>query len=86
MRITVTLEPDVLALIRAAMKERGVSLNEALNDAVRAGLARPRHQERRFVQRTFSLGSEQNFHWDKALASADAIEEKELLRTGNRRD
>ncbi len=82
METTVTLEPDVLALIRAAMKEHGVSLNEVLNDAVRAGLTQPERKGKRFVQRTFSLGSKQNFRWDKVLVAADAIEESELLRTG----
>jgi hypothetical protein len=80
MRTTVTLEPDVQTLIRAVMKERGVSFKEALNSAVRAGLTQPKQKKRAFVQQSFSLGSEQNFRWDKALATADAIEEEELSR------
>jgi hypothetical protein len=32
------------------------------------------------VQKTYSLGPEQNFRWDKALAAADAIEDEELSR------
>src|SRR6476660_5180218 len=39
MRTTITLEPDVQALIRTATKERGISFKEALNSAVRAGLS-----------------------------------------------
>lgn len=35
MRTTITLEPDVQALIRTAMKERGITFKEALNSAVR---------------------------------------------------
>jgi hypothetical protein len=38
-RTTVTLDPDVEALIGKVMKERGLSFKAALNDAVRAGLA-----------------------------------------------
>jgi hypothetical protein len=80
MRTTVTLEPDVEALIRTAMKERGLSFKEALNSAIRAGLTKDTTGKRRFLQKTFSLGAEQNFRWDKALATADALEDEELTR------
>jgi hypothetical protein len=80
MRTTVTLEPDVQALLRAAMKERGLSFKEALNAAVRGGLARPAPARRAYVQKTVSLGAEQNFRWDKALEMAASIEDEELLR------
>ena len=79
MRTTVTLDPDVQALIRITMKERGLSFKEALNAAVRSGSLR-RPENTRFVQQTAALGSEQNFRWDKALAAADAIEDEELAR------
>ena len=80
MRTTVTLEPDVQTLIRRVMKERGISFKEALNSAVRAGLTPATPKRRDFVQRSFSLGREQNFRWDKALQAAAAIEEEELAR------
>lgn len=80
MRTTITLDPDVQALIRTAMKERGVSFKEALNSAVRAGLTVGKHERRHFVQRSFSLGREQNFRWDKALEVAAAIEDEESAR------
>ena len=80
MRTTITLEPDVETLIRRAMKERGLSSKEALNSAVRAGLTHAKPGKRHFVQKTFALGSEQNFRWDKALAAADGIEDEELSR------
>jgi hypothetical protein len=41
-RTTVTLEPDVEAFLKRAMRERGLSFKEALNQAVRAGMRRPR--------------------------------------------
>ena len=76
-----TLDPDVERLVKDRMKQRGVSFKEALNDAVRAGLVRGNSRPvRRFVQQSFSLGPEQNFRWDKALAAADAIEDEELSR------
>ena len=86
MRTTVTLDPDVERVLRTAMRERGVSFTHALNAAIRAGLMREgSHRKRRFVQKTYSLGSEQNFRWDKALAAAEAIEDEELSRRLARR-
>jgi hypothetical protein len=38
MRTTVTLEPDTRLLVERAMRERGLSFKEAVNEAIRAGL------------------------------------------------
>jgi hypothetical protein len=67
-------------LIRSVMKQRGISFKEALNSAVRAGLTPRRDSRRGVVQKTYSLGAEQDFRWDKALAAADAIEDEEIAR------
>ena len=80
MRTTITLDPDVQALIRSAMKERGISFKEALNSAVRAGLTRAKQRRGYFVQKAFSLGREPNFRWDKALQTAAGMEDEELDR------
>ena len=80
MRTTVTLEPDVQALIHTAMKERGISFKEALNSAVRAGLTQGRSKRRSFVQKSYSLGSDENFRWDKALEASGSLEDEELSR------
>ncbi|HEY1205992.1 MAG: antitoxin [Bryobacteraceae bacterium] len=81
MRTTVTLDPDVERLIRDSMRELGTSFKEALNSAARAGLLREKHPRRRkFVQRSFRMGDGQGFRWDKAMATADAIEDEELGR------
>ena len=80
MRTTITLEPDVQALIRTAMKERGVSFKEALNSAVRAGLTQGKTGRRHFVQKSYSLGRDQNFRWDKPLEAAAALDDEELGR------
>jgi hypothetical protein len=80
MRTTITLDPDVQALIHTAMKERGISFKEALNSAVRAGLTQGRSRRRHFVQKSYSLGADQNFRWDKALEAATAMEDEELGR------
>lgn len=68
------------ALIQTAMKERGLSFKDALNSAVRAGLTQGNPKRRNFVQKTYSLGSDQNFRWDKALGAAAAMEDEELNR------
>jgi hypothetical protein len=80
MRTTVTLDPDVRRVLEEVTKERGIPFKQAINDAIRAGLAPARRPKRRFVQKTFSMGAVQNFRWDKALAAADAIEDEELVR------
>jgi hypothetical protein len=80
MRTTITLDPDVQALVRRAMKERGLSFKEAVNSAVRAGLTQSKPARRAFVQRAVPLGREQNFRWDKALETAAAMEDEELTR------
>jgi hypothetical protein len=54
--MTITLEPDVQALIRTAMKERGVSFKEALNSAVRAGLTQGKVKGSTFVQKILFHG------------------------------
>lgn len=41
MRTTVTLDLDVQALLKKAMRQRDTSFKKALNDAVRAGLQKP---------------------------------------------
>ncbi len=62
------------------MKERGISFKEALNSAVRAGLTQGKPRRRFFVQKSYSLGGDQNFRWDKALETAAAMEDEELGR------
>jgi len=80
-RTTVTLDPDVERLLRAAVRERGVSFKDALNESVRSGLLPTRKRAaRKFVQRTYGLGEGQGFRWDKALELAEAMEDEELGR------
>ncbi len=62
------------------MKERGISFKDALNAAVRAGLTQSKSKRRSFVQKSYSLGCDQNFRWDKSLQAAAALEDEELGR------
>jgi hypothetical protein len=81
MRTTVTLDPDVERILKASMRERGVSFKQAINEAIRNGLTKSTvRPKRRFRQKTYSLGAEQHFRWDRALVVADAIEDEEILR------
>ena len=69
MRTTVTLDPDVESTLRKVMRERGVSFKAALNDAVRSGTRGVRPAGRKpFVQKTYSMGFNPAYNWDKALA------------------
>ena len=57
MRTTVTIDPDVEALLRKAMRERGEPFKQVLNAALRAGLrGAERKPAKPFRQRTFDLG------------------------------
>ena len=78
MRTTVTLDPDVEALIKSAMVEKHLSFKEAVNQAIRAGLS-PRRREP-FRQRTFDLGFRPDVSYDKALQLAAAVEDEEIVR------
>jgi hypothetical protein len=78
MRTTVTLDPDVHALLRKLMRERGLSFKEAVNAAIRAGLA-PKAEATEARTPTFDLGEPQ-VPLEKALRLAGELEDEELLR------
>lgn len=49
MRTTLTLDPDVAALLERATAERGVSFKAVVNEAIRAGLGQTQAVEYHFV-------------------------------------
>lgn len=66
---------------KLAMRERGVSFKEALNEAVRAGLtATTTRGARRYRLRTYRMGFRPEAGLDKALAVAAAMEDEEIAR------
>jgi len=79
MRTTVTLDPDVVAALRAGMRQRGVSFKEALNSAVRAGLAAPRSAQPYTVP-SRPMGLRADVDIDAALRLATDLEDVELTR------
>ena len=80
MRTTVTLDPDVEALLQKRMRERRISFKEALNEAVRSGLGPHDSPARQFHPPTFRMGFEPTVPFDKALRLAAEFEDEELVR------
>lgn len=78
MRTTVTLDPDVEALVKRTMRERGSSFKEAVNDAIRAALAHPGSRAH-YCTPTADLGRA-TVNLDRALVLASELEDEELLR------
>lgn len=70
MRTTVTLDAAVATRLKKLARERGIPFKQALNQAVRDGLAAPRGRRRRFRRYTQSLGLRRGVSLDKALALA----------------
>lgn len=75
-----TLDPDVEAKLRAAMRERGVSFKVAINDAVRAGLTAKTAPRRGFRVHAQPLGVRPGINLDKALTLAGELEDAEIVR------
>lgn len=74
MRTTITLEPDVDALLKKAMRERGLTFKDAVNEAVRAGLSTKPAKVPPFKQRTVHLGVPL-VDLTKALSLADELDD-----------
>lgn len=82
MRTTVTLDPDVEAMLRRLMKSKHLTFKEALNSALRAGLlaglaGRPAAPVKVPV---FAMKQRAGVNLDKALRLAGDLEDEELLR------
>ena len=78
MRTTVTLDPEVAALVERDMRERGVSFKQALNDAIRSGLGGAPAAEP-YVVRARSMGTPA-VPLTKALQLAAELEDDEIVR------
>lgn len=79
MRTTVTLDPDVAARLKEAARARGVSFKEALNSAIRAGLAAGR-SARPYRTPSAPLGLRASVDLDKALQLASDMEDADIIR------
>lgn len=76
MRTTVTLDSDAEALVRRAMRERGLTFKQAVNDAIRAGTA-GRTAPAATLFATYDLGVPA-VDITKALRLAGELEDQEL--------
>jgi hypothetical protein len=81
MRTTVTIDPDVEALLTRWMKQKGLSFKEALNAALRQGLMRDQPRKGAGPRLpTFDLRQRAELNLDKALQLAGELEDEETLR------
>jgi hypothetical protein len=81
MRTTVTLDPDVQALLKKVMREREISFKEALNSAVRSGLAAGKRSPRKpYRMKTYKMGLRSGINLDKANQLAADLEDEEIIR------
>lgn len=81
MRTTVTLDPDLGAKLRSLARERGVSFTEALNSALRRGLATgAAGSTRPYRLPSRRLGLRQGVDLEHALRLAGELEDAETIR------
>jgi hypothetical protein len=78
MRTTITLDPDTELLVKRAMRERGLSFKEAVNEAIRSGLA-PRTDNAPVEFPTYRMG-QPLVDVTKALRLAGELEDQEISR------
>jgi hypothetical protein len=82
MRTTLSLESDVDQMLREMMIERGITMKEAVNAAIRAGIRPVSKTNKRFRTPTFSLGVP-IVPLEKSLQIAAELEDDELIRKMN---
>jgi len=78
-RTTLTLDSDVDRLVRRAMRERGLSFKEAVNDAIRRGIGAEVAGGGPVEFPVYDLGAPR-VDVTKALALAGELEDEELAR------
>lgn len=76
MKITVTLDPDVRAQLKAVAHERNVSFMEVLNSTLRAGLATQTPKATPFKVKARPLGARQAMDLSQALRIADELDDE----------
>jgi hypothetical protein len=77
-RTTITLDPDVEALVRKVMRERGLTFKAAVNQALRRALS-ARADRHAYRTPTFDMG-EPRVPLDRALRLASDLEDDEIVR------
>lgn len=77
-RTTISLEPDVRALVEKSMHQKNQSFKTVINDALRAQLA-PREPRPVFRTPSYSMGPPK-VDLTKALQLAGELEDAEIIR------
>lgn len=80
MRTTVTLDSDVVEMLKAYARRSDRSFKAAVNDAIRAGLAAERGEPRPYRVPTRDMRLRPGIDLRHALQLADALEDEEILR------
>jgi Ribbon-helix-helix protein, copG family len=81
LRTTVTLDPDLAAKLRVLARERGVSLNEALNTTLRRGLRTGgQSSKRRYRLASRRLGLRSGVDLSHAMRLTGDLEDVEAMR------
>lgn len=81
MRTTLTLEPDVSLKLKRRMSARKLTLKQAINAALRAGLAADEEPVRtRFKLEPHAFGFKAGVDLDKLNQLADELETEEFSR------
>lgn len=82
MRTTLTLEPDVARQLKARMRTEGLTLKDAVNRGLRAGLAagEKKPPQKRFVVKPHHGGLMPGIDLDKINQVLDEMEVEELGR------
>lgn len=78
MRATITVTPEAQALVQKAMRERGVTFNKAVNDAIVTALTAGRPRESLSIP-TVDMGRA-TVTVERALQLAGNLEDEEWLR------
>jgi hypothetical protein len=81
MRTTLTLEPDVALKLKRRMAARKLTLKDAVNQALRIGLAAEEHPKSKpFRVEPHSFGFKPGIDLDKLGQLADQLEDEEIIR------
>jgi hypothetical protein len=74
-RTTITLDDDVAAKLKAAMRKSGKSFKETVNETLRTGLLRPESRPPKpFKVRAKKLGLKPGYTYDKPWEIIEEIE------------
>ena len=80
MRTTVTLEPDVALKLKKRVSREKISFKDAVNQALRIGLAADEVAKPRFRVETHDFGFKAGIDLDKLNQLLDEMESEEIIR------